>query len=92
MLRFSLATLLLSSVALANEPPPETEGGLVVIAKNITCFDMETGEKGLCHILRDVQGGYYTAFWQGETLQFIRRPLPGGGYETIWVNDMYNSY
>lgn len=91
MLRFSLATLLLASVASANEPPPEPEGGLVAIL-TAPCTDMETGEKGVCYVFRDVEENYYTAFWQGETLQFIRRPLPDGGYESVWVNDRYNSY
>ena len=92
MFRMSiLATILTTGLAHANEPPPEPEGGLVVTYAS-PCFDRETGEQGMCYLLRDIHGGTYTAFWQGETLQFIRRPLPEGGYETVWINDMYNSY
>jgi hypothetical protein len=35
-------------------------------------------------------GTIYTVFYQGDTLMFIRKATPSG-YETIWVNEKYNS-
>lgn len=80
---------LLSGMAVANEPPSVPEGGLTHVFTS-PCQDPETGQKGTCYIMQDVEGTLYTTFWQYDMLMFIRKDVPGG-YETIWVNDQYNS-
>lgn len=89
MLRLSImATILTTGLALANDPPPVPEGGFALLGE-MPCGDQETGQEGYCYFLLDVEGNQYVTFWQGETLQFIRR-ITADGYEVVWVNDTYN--
>lgn len=90
LLALALCAMAQTTTATANEPPPVPEGGLNHLY-SAPCQDRETGEEGTCYFMQDVQGNSYIAFWQGETLQFIRQVFPDR-YENIWVNDMYNSY
>ncbi len=91
MMRFiALCALLLFPFGgMANEPPPVPEGGLTH-QFTTPCSDGETGQKGTCYLMQDKDGTLYTVFYQGDTLMFIRREVPGG-YETVWVNEKYNS-
>jgi len=88
-LLFILASILMTTGAMANEAPPVPEGGFQVLAET-TCSDNETGQKGMCYYLQAVDGRVYLAFWQQEVLMFIRE-IKGDSYETIWVNDEFNT-
>lgn len=88
MLRmFILAAMLLAGTAVANEPPPIPEESLVTLHTS-ACSDSETGQRGTCYLMQDVEGIVYVTFWQEETLMFIRQ-IVGDGYIVIWVNDLY---
>lgn len=76
-----------ASSSLANEPPPVPEGGLAILHEQ-PCSDGETMQKGYCYYMQDTEGNVYVTFWQGETLQFIRK-IVGESYETVWENDIY---
>lgn len=89
MFRIFVLMNLLATAVMANEAPPIPEGGLQVIYSN-PCSDLETDEKGMCHLLQDKNGRTYLAFWQADVLMFIRE-IVGDSYTTIWVNDQYNS-
>lgn len=83
------ALMLFPSGGHANEAPPVPEGGLSLLYE-ARCTDQESGERGYCYYQQDVSGVQYLAFFQGEVLMFIRRILEDG-YETIWMNDQFNS-
>ena len=85
-----LMTCALAVPSIANEPPPVPEGGLKHIFHFPVCEDKETGEEGECRMSQDKDGNWFTTFWQEGQLMFIRKAVTGG-YETIWVNDEYNS-
>ena len=88
MIRYIAICVLLATGVQANEPPTVPEGGLTFLYTTL-CLDGETGQKGTCYLMQDSQGVIYTTFWQHEVLMFIRRDLPGGGYETVWERDTY---
>lgn len=80
----------LPAMAMANEPPPVPEGGINFVIES-ECEDHETGQKGECYGGYAVDGTFYVVFWQDNVMMFIRKSV-GDSYETIWVNDHYNSY
>jgi hypothetical protein len=86
----ALSFSLLGSISHANEPPPLPLGGLVPLHE-APCSDMETGERGHCYLQKDLMDNVYMSFMQDDVLMFIRRVIDGG-YETIWMNDRYNSF
>lgn len=82
------ALVALSSPSLADHPmPPVPDGGLKVLVQT-DCFDMESGEEGVCSLVQDQAGNYYTIFYQDGEVMFIRRPIPGG-YEDLWVSHLF---
>ena len=91
MLRLTFLTtcLLAATGAYGNEPPPIPEGGLNH-HYSAPCTDNETGEAGYCYFASDAAGNHYLSFVQEGHLMFIRK-IVGDGYETIWVDDKYNS-
>ena len=83
------ALLALSSPSLADHPmPPVPKGGLKVVFTS-QCTDAATEEKGECVAMQDLSGNYYTVFLQDGEVMFIRRPLPEGGYEDLWVSHLF---
>lgn len=85
------ALLALSSPSLADHPmPPVPEGGFTVVLTT-PCEDVATKETGVCAVMQDKAGNYYTVFLQDGEVMFIRRPLPEGGYEDLWVSHLFNA-
>lgn len=84
---FILVTILMAGMAVANEPPPLPEGHTYQFSS--ACTDKETGTQGTCHVFKDNEGWYYTAFWLRGELMFIRRSKDDTGYETVWERDSY---
>jgi hypothetical protein len=83
------ALLALSSPSLADHPMPQVpEGGFTVVFTS-KCTDKVTEEKGDCAVMQDKAGNYYTVFLQDNEVMFIRRPLPEGGYEDLWVSHLF---
>lgn len=80
----------LAGAASANELPAVPEGGLLRI-NDYACVDQETQLKGHCFIKQDLSGQMYLAFTQNREVMFIRK-FDDDGYETIWMNDKFNSF
>lgn len=91
MLRLTslILCLTLAVPAVADEPPPVPEGGLVLVYES-PCGDNETGIAGYCYFMQDIAGEVYLTFWVNDEMMFIRHVI-GEGYETIWVNPTYNA-
>ena len=90
-MRYILTALLVASSAHANEPPPIPEGGINYVMQG-ECQDNETGLTGYCYGGYDNKGNFYLTFWLDNQLQFIRKVVENQPYETICVNDTYNSF
>lgn len=91
LIPLTIILVLVATACFATELPPLPEGGLKILDKS-KCVDNETGEKGLCYSTEDKDGNFYLIFYQDtEEPMFIRKALPDGKYETIYVSDIYHS-